>query len=282
MENIVSAHKITNDKEFSFDPTIYSKFKYGCVSSSVAMAEELVRTFLHHDKLYNIVDEDTEIVIVPYAYRSIPSAATFLADNIRLILNWHYHNKGLCPVSSTKIHREVICEPDFGTLSEEERNEILSNERLSLNEDIVKNKFVLFVDDIRVTGAHERLVESMINTYPHKSHIHLYYAETAPGIVPTIENTLNKFYVKGGEELVEILSSKHYMAARMIKEILRLDRGNISRFVNSFSTLDLFINIINHAIAEGYDKLSTFKNNFNYLKNIVKHEFDKSEETTGH
>jgi hypothetical protein len=279
METIVSAHKITTDKEFSFDPTIYSKFKYGCVSSTVAMAEELVRTFLQYDRKYNLIDQDTELVIIPYAYRSIPSAATFLAENVKTILNWHLHNIGMNPVSSTKMHRQVVCEPDYGKLSQEERENVLSKEILSLNEEVIKNKFVLFVDDIRVTGAHERVVQKMVNKYSHTAYMHLYYAEAAPSIPPHVEDILNKYAIKHLNNLIEILEGKHYLSARMVKEILRMEERLFNRFLEATNNIDLFTNIVNQSIAEGYDKLPSFKHNFNHLKNILKNEFHKSAQT---
>lgn len=292
MENVVSAHKINSTNEFTFDPSVYSKFKYGCAASAVAMAEEMVVSFLDYDKKYNLIDEDTEIVIVPSAYRTVPSAATFLADNIRLMLNWHFHNKGLKPVTTTKMHRETSYEGDYGKLPVNERKEVLSKESLSMHPRSISGKIVLFVDDIRVTGTHELLIEDMMDkhaNYAAYNYIYLYYAITTPDLPPHIEDMLNKFGVRGPLEMAAIFGERHHLSARMIKDILRLDMEDLNTFLiattpykSDHINVDLVINLVNNSIAEGFDKLPSFKNNFNYLKNIVKHELNKSKETASY
>lgn len=292
MKNIVSAHKITSTNEFTFDPSLYSKFKYGCASSAIAMAEEMVVSLLEYDKKYNLIDEDTEIVIVPSAYRTVPSAATFLADNMRLMLNWHFHNKGLNPVSTAKMNRETVYEGDYGKLTASDRQEVLSKETLTLNGSAVKGKLVLFVDDIRITGTHEALIEKMMydnNCYTSNNYMYIYYAATVPSIPANIEDMLNKFGVRTPVDMAEIFGNRHHLSARMIKDILRLSEPDLAQFLIATApenehdiNVDLVINLINNSIAEGFDKLPSFKHNFNYLKNIVKHELNKSKETAGY
>ncbi len=283
MEKTLAVHKIRVGDDPTFDTNLYSKFKYGSTEAANRMAIEMVKVFVEHDTKYNIIDIDTKVCIASPAHKRVPSAANKLADDIYLMLNWYLHNKGYEASEQLRVYREAIYEEDYATLSAINRQRLLSTERLSVNEEKIRDKFVIFIDDIRVTGTHEKLVEDMVKTYPHSGHIHLYYAECEEGVDPNIENTLNKGCVRDYNDIIEVLGGEHILNARMIKDILRMSAGEITQFREAYrrrtSSIGFFVNLVNSCIAEGYDKIPSFRQNFIYLKNIVKHEFNKPKET---
>lgn len=281
MEKTLATHKVIRPDSLSFDPLVYSKFKYGCVDSAVSMAKEMVKTFIDYDNTYNLTDTSTKLVIASPAHRRVPSAANILAENVYLMLNWYLHNKGYNPAEMLRVNRERVYEQDYATLSADDRKKLLDTEVLSLNERMVKDRTIIFVDDIRVTGVHENMLERVINTYPHEKHIFLYYAECNKGINPTIEDSLNKNAIDSMHDTVNILRNPHILNARMIKDLLRISASEARVFAGLVNNPKLFVNIVNNCIAEGYDKVPGFRQNFNYFKNIVSDEFNKLKETAG-
>lgn len=266
---MISPHKITKEGA-EFDGYVYSKFKFGCVKSTAIMAHEMIKSFMEYDNKYNFIDQDTQVAVVGPAFKRIPSAGWLLAEYFTNQLNWYLHNKDLPIADLVKMTRTKIHEKDFGTLNLEERRAIMDEEAFSMtiDESRVKGKSLIFVDDVRITGSHENAVKRVLGTYPHDNHVFMYYAMADHGIRPSIENDLNRKYVNNFSRMIEILGHPHTMNARMVKDILRLSVEGANHLVRLMKP-EIAFNIVNLAIAEGYDKFDSFKESFAVFKGIV-------------
>ncbi|CAF1667734.1 unnamed protein product, partial [Didymodactylos carnosus] len=74
----------------------------------------------------------------------------------------------------------------------------MNDERYFIDKTALDNKYLILIDDIRITGMHEKnLVDLLTKSTIRNSRIFLYYAELVNDNIPSsFEHELNTCYVK--------------------------------------------------------------------------------------
>ncbi|WP_442592130.1 phosphoribosyltransferase family protein [Pedobacter sp. AW31-3R] len=259
-------HQIDNVEEFGFDPDDYSRFKFGDDLVAREFGEQLADGFIEGYLAQNYIEEQMVVISSPYSF--IPTATFAMKNYFMHQLNrWLVENGGLV-VQEAKVHRTVTYKEDYGALSAADRLKLIGNDSFHIDKHFLEGKTLLFLDDIRITGSHERMILKMVEQYGLKNDFHmLYFAELVDkNIHPSIENILNYHQVKSVFDLDDIVKSGFFcFNTRIVKYILNSDTGSFSIFIKNQT--DDFINMLyNLAIGNGYHTIEAYAGNLNFIK----------------
>jgi hypothetical protein len=262
-------HQIHDQASFGFDPNAYSRFKFGDDRVANEFGSDLAKGFISNYLQHNFIHQQIVVISSPYSF--IPTA-TFAMKNyfIHQLNRWLVEHCGLV-VQEAKVHRTITYKEDYGALSAEERMSLIGNDSFHIDKHFLEHKTLLFLDDIRITGSHERMILKMVDAYEMKNDIHLlYFAELANmNIHPNVENILNYHQVKSVFDLEAIIKSGAFcFNTRIVKYILNADFNSFSIFI--LNQTEDFVNMLyNLALGNGYHTIEAYSKNLNYIKNKI-------------
>jgi len=271
-----SLHKIDNEKSFSFNPHEYSRFKYGDDKVAERYGEELASAFII-EILQNYDLKNIQMVVISSPYSFIPTA-TFAMKNyfVNFLNRWLVQQKYL-PVQESKIHRTVTYKEDYGNLTKDERFDLIKNEEFQIEKTFLENKLILFLDDIRITGSHEKMIQSTLEKFNiQNDYCLLYFAELInDNISPKIENYFNNFCIKSLKDLINIIKSERFVFnTRFVKFVLNANENECKSFllIQDTNFLNKFYDL---CIGNNYHSIEAYKNNFEYLEKLIYQKVNK-------
>lgn len=264
-------HSISSndEKTFGFDPALYSKFKFGCKDAAEKFGHELAIAFFHHS--FRHTPKDQKIVVLSSPYCFIPTATFAMKDYFVRTLNDLLITFGFNVVEETKIHRTITYKEDYGELSAEERYKLIQNDGFHIDVNFIKGKTLLLLDDIKITGSHERVIERMVvdNNLLDLKRYYIYFAELVnQSIDPKIENFLNYYYVKDLISLDKLIKNENFLLnTRVVKFMLNFDPHKFREFITY--QRQQFINTVYHlAIGNSYHLIPEYQENLLVLKSL--------------
>jgi len=263
-------HKISSTEEFGFDPDDYSRFKFGDDLVAKDFGEQLADGFISDYLEQNFVEHQMVVISSPYSF--IPTATFAMKNYFMHQLNrWLVENGGLV-VQEAKVHRTITYKEDYGELSAEDRIKLIGNDSFHIDKHFLEGKTLLFLDDIRITGSHERMILKMAGEYGLNNDMHMiYFAELVnKNIHPNVENTLNYHQVKSVFDLDDIIKGGFFcFNTRIVKYILNADFNSFSIFIKNQT--DEFINMLyNLSLGNGYHLIDAYAENLNFIKSHIK------------
>ena len=270
MQTRYSLHKIDNTDSFGFNPSDYSKFKYGDDKISEQFGHDLAKGFIQEILIKTKISKQIVVISSPYSF--IPTATFAMKNYFVYELNKWLSENNLPVVQETKIHRTITYKEDYGELSAEDRMKLISNDHFHIDKSFLDNKTLIFLDDIRITGSHERMITKMIEEFeiPNDTYL-LYFAElTNEFINPNFENYLNYYQIKSIFDLQKIIESNRFeINTRIVKYLLNYDSNAFKIFIqnqtNKFNSL-----LNNMALGNSYHTIDEYQKNMNILKNHIK------------
>lgn len=267
-----SLHKIYSDSEFPFSASDYSKFKFGDKNVSrkfgFALATGFIKEFL------SIHPIDNQIVVVSSPYDFIPTATFAMKNYFIQRLNEYLVDNNLPVVQETKIHRTVTYKEDYGNLNAEERLKLICNDKFEMDFNFVTDKSVIYMDDIKITGSHEKVIQRMLScsaSHPDNRHIFVYFAELAnPSIDPKVENKLNYYFVNSLYQMDKVIKNEDWIPnTRAVKYILKRDNGPLFEIFLEFQPLKIVQTIYHLAIGNSYHLMDEYKENIQKMKRVL-------------
>lgn len=248
-------HIVTDDGSW-FDSPAYSRFKYGDRVQALAYGRSLAHALLRSD-IGRDFGDGRPLTVTASAYKSLFTAAQFVADSVVQALD----EAGFSVVPA-RIHRAQLTEGDYGTMSAEERALWMSRNGLSFNEELFVGSHTIIVDDVRITGSHERAITNLISKVPLASVTSAYVVEIDPDLAsrdPRIEDRMNHAFIRTLYDLYGIMQSeRHYIfTARTVKFVLSSPPEVLRYFLKRLRD-DVVLRICDGVIADGYDKMSTY------------------------
>ncbi len=269
MQTVYSLHSITKNHHFPFDATAYSRFKFGDDQTAEVFGIALAKGFIK-DQL-RIKSDTEQIVVISSPYSFIPTATFALKDHFVSELNKWLVGQGKPVVQETKIHRSITYKDDYGELDAEQRMNLIGNDTFHIDRSFLTNKTLVFLDDIKITGSHERMIQKMLQEFKLTNKVYLlYYAELVnKQIHPNIENTLNYYSVKSIFDLNKIVQQDRFrINTRLVKYVLNCGEDQFLVFMQNQS--NYFLNLVyNMAIGNGYHLIEAYSKNITALKNLV-------------
>jgi len=267
--HIYSLHKIHTDTSFGFEAAHYSRFKYGDDAVALRFGTDLANGFITDVLAHTPPQQQLVVISSPYSF--IPTATYALKNYFVFQLNrWLAHN-GRPVVQETKVHRTITYKDDYGALDAEQRMNLISNDGFHIDAQFLTGKVLLFLDDIKITGSHERMITKMLNEYNLHNEVHmLYFAELVnPDIHPNIENYLNYHEVKTIFDLDKIINSGHFCVnTRIVKYILNYNHQDFCIFIE-YQTKAFINQLYDMALGNNYHTMDNYSINLNYIKSYL-------------
>ncbi len=260
-----SHHKIYQADSCPFSEAEYSWFKFGDIQYAEKFAIELFEGFIavHGD----LILSKSDIVILPSPYFSIPTASNYLCAYFKKTLNQFLFENDKKACTESKIHRNQTYTEDYGSMSFEERIQLISKDTYYLDKIFIEGKYCIFIDDIKITGSHELVVQNTLQQSNFKDeHIFVYFAELCnKSIHPNIENHFNYFAVKSVFEIIETIKRDTFrFNTRIVKYILKMNECELSIVIDKISESNL-TELLHLAISNNYHQIPEYQNNINIL-----------------
>ena len=261
-----SLHKIADGVNFGFDPSHYSRFKFGDGSIAQKFGHDLAEAFI--EQVLQCQDNSQQIVVLSSPYAFIPTATFTMKNQFVFSLNRWLAANGFGVVQEAKVQRTVTYKEDYGALNAEQRLNLIKNDSFRIDRDFLRGKTLFFLDDIRITGSHEMMITRMLKECDLTNETHLiYFAELVnPNIHPNIENYLNYYFVKSIFDLNYIVKNHDFAVnTRVVKYILNSEPAVFNLFIENQT--ETFIHLLyDMAIGNGYHGIDAYQKNLNELK----------------
>lgn len=257
-----AAHTFT-DNDFPFDVKLYSRFKHGSKIAAKEMADDM---FMHYIPVLTRILQTNckEFIIFPSPYHFIESACSLIKDQFLIKLNRHLVDQGCAPAVESQVHRRLTYHTDYGKMSAEERHRLIAGDKFYIDREYIKDKFCLFLDDVRITGSHEVQVELLLP--PEVDYQVLYYARYE-GQDPTIEYRINTADINGvyGINVLRRANDFRYNV-RNIRMILTSDEYYNS--IDHFKSSELN-ELYDLCIGNHFHEVPIYKKQIQYLKELI-------------
>lgn len=260
MHNTFNIYNFSNLNDAKFSPELYSKLKFGSDFAAKTFGHELAKEVfqIHADLLLA-----NRCVVFSSPFNYVKNAATLMTEHFINKLNQLLVEASGKHVEYSVVHRKVTYTADYGFLSKDQRKGLIDKDEFYLNTDFIKDKLLIFIDDVKITGSHEeRLIEELKKNSIKNDVLFLYYAKYH-GNQPDIEGALNFFSIKSVQDLLSLSAETNYKTIiRPIKYILGYNDLNavLDQIQDSF-----LANIYYGSLAEGYYKVPSYQENFNII-----------------
>lgn len=265
-----SCYDIINTASFPFSAADYSKFKYGSKRAAMNIGRKLaIRYYRHIRKNDDLLRQirSRQIVVIPPPYDFVPTAGYAMKDYFVQYLNPCLIRNNIHPVQETKIHRTRSYNHEYGTMSSEERKKAISSDGFHIDKAFVNNKFCIFLDDIRITGAHEHRVSEMVEkANPDILFQFLFFISLKnDSISPEIEYELNHSFVKDLSDIDAIIRQDGFLFnTRVVKFILGASESEFCNFIATQSK-EFRQTLLHYTNGNRYYELPEFKINYSHL-----------------
>lgn len=155
-------HTITDEQNLPFDPEEYSKFKHGSKKIARKFGHDLFHSFMPLLTDYIQENEQKEIVLLSSPYEHIPTASYALKNYFMQRLNAFLSINNLPLALDSRFYRYQQYSEDFSAMSIEERRQALLEDFYYVDREFLEDRLLLCIDDIKITGTHERQVQSIL------------------------------------------------------------------------------------------------------------------------
>jgi len=269
-KTVFSACPIYDRNDLPFSMEDYSKFKYGSRNIARQFGKILAKRFwiqvLRHDP-----PGDIPIIVYPSPYNFIPTATFVLKDYFIKNLNEYLIEAGCPPLKEGKIYRNGSYLTDYGTMSVEQRDNAMGEDHFHIDSAYAKGKILIFLDDIRVTGSHERRIDRMVKEFKLQNKCYyLYFASVEdPTIDASFENELNLHSIHSLLDIAKIIRNDEFaFNTRVTKYILQSNPEDFKVFVE-YQTTGFLDRLLHYAIGNSYHLSDLMSENFQYLSNFL-------------
>lgn len=263
-----AAHYFTNLESAGFSPEDYSRLKFGSDEVAKKFGYELAEKFFKEFK-DKILDE--QLVVIPSPYNQVKNASTIMSEHFMDRLNVLLVENGGNHVEWNTISRKVSYINDYGFLPAEERKKLIDGDTFHMNKGFLEGKTLIFIDDVYITGTHERKLQQVLQENEvYNNRYFLYFAQyDAKDVSPEIEAELNFSAVKSlGDYLLISLEEGHHLIVRPIKYLLSRTETEFSWFAQ-VANKALLKKIYHGALAEGYYNIDAYKTNLSILRSAL-------------
>lgn len=261
-----AVHDFNSLENTSFSPYEYSMLKFGCNKTARKFGRELANSVFEKHKDLLIT---RKVAVVPSAYNYVPNAAAIMTKYFIELLNNLLVSNGGQHVDYSLIHRKVSYINDYGFLPKERREELIANDKFHFDKGAHLGKLLIFTDDVRITGTHERKIAGMFAQGNFiNDHIFAYYANYT-GETPEVEAQINFAGIRNVIEYNHLAwSGDHNVIVRPIKYTLSRKPEEVDYLIYNLP-LDCLIKTYNGAIAEGYYEVPSYTESLQKLRNKV-------------
>jgi hypothetical protein len=246
-----------------FDAALYSRYKYGSAAAADSFARALGQAFLDR---YGRLADQPRLLIAAAPYRRVPTAANALAVRFATVLNDARAGRGIPPAPLVRIERIAATSGDYGTLPAEARTRLMAANALSFDRlrPHAHGAHLIVVDDVQVTGAHQRCLIRASETLPFASRTFAHIAAFGPAGPerpdPALEDRLNHAAVSTLDDLAEIVTGADFTwNVRVCKFLLGpANRDGLPSFLTRMP--DPFVRELRrNSLIDGYARMPAYR-----------------------
>lgn len=271
----LAAHNIKNVDNIGFLKEDYSRFKYGDQKVAKKFAKSLFDYF-QEEVLRHYIDADSHLVIYSSPYTYLPTSSLHMTKHFfQFLEDFNERFNFLSKLEFGKIERCQTYSEDYGSMSAEERYDLIKNDTYKLIEVPHKDAVLLFIDDISITGTHQLVIENLLDRegVENKS-LYLYFAKLDnPDVSPSFENELNYAYVNSIRELIGVMTSGSFKnTTRTTKFILQLRQQDVLyllEVLKANNKRELIEEIYEGACKNNYSNMSEYSLNLKLIKETI-------------
>jgi hypothetical protein len=271
MRKRYALHKISDPDAPGFSAEAYSLFKHGHAAFGRSFGKQLAHGFIqtHGADLLQY----SSIVVLPSPFAHIPTAVQTIFEGFTSVLNRWLVAQNRAVVESSKISRSVTYRVDYGLMSREERLQLIQGDTFYVDKVFLEGKLLLFLDDIKITGSHEFVIQKMLDAQAvPNDYFLLYFAELVnPDIHPRIEHQLNHHTVKCLDDLEQIIRAGQFnFNTRVVKFILGAELPLTVTFLER-RTPEFLEALYDYALGNQYHAFPEYTPCLLYLQTKVTH-----------
>jgi FMN phosphatase YigB (HAD superfamily) len=277
LQNIRNSLHVINDiNAIPFSAEEYSKFKFGSYSLAKKFGLDLFDYFktYHFDKL---ISKYRKIIVYSSPYMQIPTSSYYLTYVFYKAFKQYLAENRFKTISVMhgKIERCQTYTEDYGALTAEDRFNLIKNDTYKLITVPAKDDLCIFIDDISITGTHQRVVEQLLDSSGVQTNsFFLYFAKLSnSSVCPSFENYLNYQYINEFSKIFELITSDDYrITTRTTKYILSQKRGDINRLITFLikkEKFDIWSELITLSYANEYHKIDLYNQNLYHLESCL-------------
>lgn len=261
-----SVHRFANVENAPFTARDYSRLKFGSDKVAQAFGHALADDFFskHADTLLA-----RPAVVIPSPYSYVRNAATVMTGHFLNRLNEHLVHANGQHVEYDTIRRAISYVSDYGFLSHAKRKALIGKDSFYLNKGFWRDKTLIFVDDVRITGAHEDRLKQVLAVEEVRNEAFFLYYGDYTGNQPSIEAELNFAAVASLADYRAIeKEAGHHLIVRPIKYLLgKTTRDEFLDYLKTTPTARLW-KLYHSALGEGYTQIPQFTR---HLRLLTKH-----------
>jgi phosphoribosyl transferase-like protein len=245
-----------------FDAALYSRYKYGSTVAAGWFARALGQAFLDR---YPRLAHQPRLLIASSPYRRVPTAANALAVRFAAVLNAARAGRGLPPAPLVHIERMAASSGDYGTLSTDARTRLMAVNALSFDRlrPYADGAHLIVVDDVKVTGAHQRCLTRASETLPLGSrtfaHIAAFDGTGTERLDPALEDRLNHAVISTLDDLAGLVRGSDFTwNVRVCKFLLcPASRSDLPSFLVRMT--DRFVRELRYnSFSDGYARMDAY------------------------
>jgi predicted amidophosphoribosyltransferase len=252
-----------------FDAERYSSYKHGSTAAAEWFAQRLAAAFLARNPQ---AMGFPRVLIASSPYHLVPAASAALARGFRTAFNAaRTAATGLAAAPLVQIERMVTTTGDYAVLSAGAREECMAANSLSfskLNRHELHGAHLIVVDDVKVTGAHQRCLIRASRELPLGSRTFLYTAAVSgadASFDPAMEHRLNHARISTLEDFAAMLRERvgdFAWNVRVCKFLLGpQNRAELPGFLARMP--GRFIReLYRHSLADGYASMTAYRDSF--------------------
>lgn len=270
-----AVHSINDAAIIPFNIEEYSKFKFGDSHIAQKYGFELFEYF-RNSLLPELIAKHNNFLIYSSPYSQIPTSSFYLTQAFYSAFSDHLNKNQIrnINIKFCKIKRCQTYTEDYGALSAEARFNLIKNDTYEFVDIPTLDDVCIFIDDISITGTHQRVIEKLLYDGLIKtSSIFIYYAKlNNPEICPSFENELNYSYIAEVLKLTElILSDAYKITTRTTKHILSLPPKDLEYIVGKIvhhGKYSILTELVEMSYANEYNDIELYKRNLKIIETV--------------
>ena len=225
----------------TFPAEAYSLMKHGCVDSLRYFANELNRL------ISDIVSPGTTYQIAATPFVSVPNAANLLLDEV-------LNNRDYDEFDRVYLRRKKLIARDFAELSYAERMGMSQCLAFDYDKSDFSGRSLIVVDDVRVTGAHERAIVSRLGHIV--TEFNFFYLLDLSGCQDAaFESVINTLAIKSIFDILPLRQNRSYTYnSRVLKMLFLSSDDEFRTFLTLIPRAEQLL-LMEMIVLEGYQML---------------------------
>ena len=249
----------------------YSRFKYGDGDVATKFGHLVAQRAL--EVIPVDIDNPMPILVTSSAYKVAPPASQSLLEPFVTAVRDELPQAHIEPF---KIYRSVLTEGDYASMTLEQREMVMERNGLVLPDGLPETaRAVIALDDILVTGSHERMLHRKLDGTIDALMLYCYILDVSEDATnPAIEAAINHIAMSSLQSLIHIAktSSSFIPNARSCKMVVGSTSDEVHAFVEEASETAMPLEtILEYVEGDELEQMQRYEAGVQALRKAITH-----------